>query len=206
MDLVDKMNETHKNMLRTMLGLNELPIFLLERYFSIKKLLDKIDGFISASDLIRIALDCGFNPDTMRFLDVPPIKYMTDGDAKILGLDKEDSEAEAFTTDSAETVIEDVETENDMGIETVAPAGDVEEEPDPAADPENAEVVTKEETAVEGQLVEGIPKGKAVTVLEDGRFISGTIEGPTEIDGSPGYDVKTDKGTIEALEENVQVD
>jgi len=66
-DLRDKIQAMHSDMFKTMLGLNELPQPLLERYFLVKKLLDKVDGSLAPCDLIRIALDCGFNPESMRF-------------------------------------------------------------------------------------------------------------------------------------------
>ena len=62
-----EMKENDKEILRRMLSLNELPDFIEERYFDIKKMTDKVDGRLTAVDLARIALDCGFNPKTMLF-------------------------------------------------------------------------------------------------------------------------------------------
>ena len=62
-----EMKENDREILRRMLSLNELPDFLEERYFDIKKMTDKVDGRLTAVDLARIALDCGFNPKTMLF-------------------------------------------------------------------------------------------------------------------------------------------
>lgn len=84
MALSDKMVPMHLDMYKAMLGLNELPIPLLKRYFAIKKLLDRVDGFLSICDLVRIALDCDFNLDTMRFDDPP----LATGDAEDKRLQK----------------------------------------------------------------------------------------------------------------------
>ena len=86
-DLQDKMGQAHRDMLRRMLGVNELPLAVLKRYFSLKKSLDKIDGFLSPSDLLRIALDCGFNPETGRFeKQVSPTGYDTNAKLVKLGV------------------------------------------------------------------------------------------------------------------------
>jgi len=66
-ELRDKMSQMHSDMLKRMLGLNELPEFLLKRYFALKRLTDKVDAPMSPMDLVRIALDCGLNLETMRF-------------------------------------------------------------------------------------------------------------------------------------------
>lgn len=63
----DRMNPMHNDMLRKMLGLNELPEFLLKRYFAIKKLTDKVDAPFTPMDLLRMALDCGLNLETRKF-------------------------------------------------------------------------------------------------------------------------------------------
>jgi hypothetical protein len=75
MDLQDKMNDLHVQMLRTMLKLNELPIPLMKRYFEFKKPLDKVDGRLREVDLLNIAIGCGFSLETMKFEKVPVMVY-----------------------------------------------------------------------------------------------------------------------------------
>lgn len=83
MDLQDKMSQAHRDNYKRMLGLNELPLPLLKRYFLLKKLYDKIDGFLSVGDMVRIALDVGFNPETMRFdITTPMMTITTQGGAE----------------------------------------------------------------------------------------------------------------------------
>ena len=67
MDLSEKIGIVAKEMFCRMLGITELPDFLLLAYFRVKKLVDKVDGVMSPCDLARIAMDCGFDPDTMNF-------------------------------------------------------------------------------------------------------------------------------------------
>ena len=67
MELNEKIGIVHREMYQRMLGITELPDFLLLAYFRTKKLVDKVDGVMSPCDLARIAMDCGFDPETMRF-------------------------------------------------------------------------------------------------------------------------------------------
>lgn len=67
MELQEKINRTTIERFQRMLGIVELPDFLLLAYFRVKKLVDKVDGVMSPCDLARIAMDCGFDPDTMCF-------------------------------------------------------------------------------------------------------------------------------------------
>jgi len=67
MELNEKIGIVHKEMFQRMLGITELPDFLLLAYFRVKKLVDKVDGVMSPCDLARIAMDCGFDPEIMQF-------------------------------------------------------------------------------------------------------------------------------------------
>ena len=67
MELQERINPVYREMYQRMLGITELPDFLLLAYFRVKKLVDKVDGVMSPCDLARIAMDCGFDPDTMNF-------------------------------------------------------------------------------------------------------------------------------------------
>lgn len=68
MENSERISEVYSDLFKRMLGIKgELPDFLLKRYFEIKKMTDRIDGRLSSTDLARIALECGFNPETMKF-------------------------------------------------------------------------------------------------------------------------------------------
>ena len=67
MELNEKIGIVAKEMFCRMLGITELPDFLLLAYFRVKKLVDKVDGVMSPCDLARIAMDCGFDPEIMQF-------------------------------------------------------------------------------------------------------------------------------------------
>ena len=92
-DLRDKVNTQHNSTLRTMLGLNELPEFLVKRYFAVKRPLDKIDGRLTSCDLLRIAMDCGLNLETLKFNDGDPHTF-----------NKEDTERLEKTSDSSKII------------------------------------------------------------------------------------------------------
>ena len=82
MDLADmqhKIDPMHEGMLRRMLGVNEVPEAVLRRYFSLKSCLDKVDAKVSPCELLRIAMDVGFNTDTKRFDgEVPSYEITTE--------------------------------------------------------------------------------------------------------------------------------
>lgn len=67
MELQSRMREAHKDLLRKMLGVNEVPDFLIEKYISYKKLLDKVSAHISPFELLTIAIASGFDVDTRKF-------------------------------------------------------------------------------------------------------------------------------------------
>ena len=182
MELSDKMSAMHRGMYKRMLGLNELPIFLLKRYFSIKKLLDKIDGFMSVGDLVRIALDCGFNPDTMRFdghiSAKIPLKALA-GVAK----DKPAAKPEKEPEPEPEKAV--VETEEKTADKEVDEKEAVEEKPE--------------------IYVGSIPLDETVKILYAGNIIEGTVEGCKEEEGNLIYSVDTDEGILEVSQEDIEV-
>jgi glycine cleavage system protein P-like pyridoxal-binding family len=55
---------------KKMLDKDELPAYLTERYRKLSILTERMSEKISVTDMAKIALDCGFNPDTMEFLNV----------------------------------------------------------------------------------------------------------------------------------------
>jgi len=70
MELNDKIGLVDRETFQRMLGIKpheNLPDFLLVEYFRVKKLLDKVDGTVGAFGLATIAMQCGFDPETMEF-------------------------------------------------------------------------------------------------------------------------------------------
>ena len=68
MEMNDKIQALHRETFQRMLGIKgDLPDFLLAEYFKVKKLIDRVDGYVSPCDLAGIALHCGFDPETMTF-------------------------------------------------------------------------------------------------------------------------------------------
>jgi hypothetical protein len=132
-DMKHKMVPMHRDFLRRMLAVNEVPEPVMVRYFSLKKYLDKLSAPLSVMDLLRIAMDCGFNPDTGLF-----------GDDKF---------------DSHKPIIEEVVEEAEITAEEASPdAKRTEIELDPIR--EDGEQVT---VYVEGDAKQGVIKGHNVT-------------------------------------------
>ena len=72
--LQEKISERHAALFRRMLDIKgDLPDFLLAKFFSIKKLTDRVDGNLGPFDLAHIAISCGFNTETMTFGDEPVV-------------------------------------------------------------------------------------------------------------------------------------
>lgn len=72
-DMRHKIIPMHRDALRRMLGVNEVPEPVLVRYFTLKQYLDKVSAGISTMDLLRMAEDVGFNLVTGRF-DEPAVR------------------------------------------------------------------------------------------------------------------------------------
>jgi len=58
-DFQEKMDPNHRTYLCRMLGLKELPDFLLVRYVQLKRMVDRIDAFLTPTDLAIIAIMAG---------------------------------------------------------------------------------------------------------------------------------------------------
>ena len=208
-ELQDKMSENHRNALRSMLGLNELPLPLLKRYFLLKKLYDKIDAFVSVADLVRIALDVGFNPETMRF--EKPKWYVAETQLGKPGEGITQEQAEDLVMTTVESFKKNVLTEPDKPeptnevaemketveaeTETVESLDEIPpvEEPEPEPDKEDSD--------------EPLSLGASVEVLQNGEIVKGVINGSKPGDGDTGiiYSVELDDSeVIEASEDEVQ--
>jgi hypothetical protein len=75
--MLEKMNPMNRNMFCILLGVTEPPEVVCKQYFAMKKCLDKISAPITPVDLLRIAMDCGFDVHTRRFVKPEHRRYIT---------------------------------------------------------------------------------------------------------------------------------
>ncbi len=235
-DLMDKMGQAHRDMLRRMLGVNEIPLLVLKRYFSIKKPLDKVDGFFSICDLLRIAMDCGFNPETGLFgelkvlsrfseEDIERIRNTKPGDMIIVD-DPKDIIQVIKKPESHKPISEQVEpkffeepakevvTEPEENAEAAQPVEEAETEE--TAVIEDSETVTASSSEAVAEPAEEIPEpeeddDEPTETLEQGVKVRAFIDGKIvegEIAGSreEGGDILYGISTDEGLRPNVPID
>lgn len=69
MDLIDRISEEHKTLLRAMLHTEDVPHAVLVKYFEVKQLVDKVDAFLSPGCLALIILLAKEDPDVTEDLD-----------------------------------------------------------------------------------------------------------------------------------------
>lgn len=218
-EMRDRINPMHRDMLRSMLKLNELPEGLLVQYFAVKKLLDKISAPMSACDLLRIAMDCGFNLDTMRFdgLGIPakPIEEAAVEAAKepekaenVLEADeaiaRDKAAAKHIREDAVAAVEEATEPEANAEFSVNGETGESPDkiDEDNVADPELA----SDEPETEDKI-EPLSAGTGVSVFHEGEIVAGIVNGSKE-DDDKGliYSIETEAGDIiEVEEKNVEV-
>ena len=200
----EKIGEMHSDMFKAMLGLNELPEPLLKQYFVIKKLLDKIDGRLSAADLIRIAMDVGLNPETVRF------------ETKVLGTNEQgfvverevasaDPEPEPEPEPETDRVALAAKPPETLNLEPgLAAATDDDDEIDPAnpdyGDGEVEEVADEPEPEADDEPLYKL--GSEVQILEAGEVLDGKIVG---FDGDKYVFEAADGETYEVFEEDIEV-
>jgi len=179
----------HNDMLRRMLGVNELPEPLLRRYFGIKRIIDKVDGALSTSDLLRLALDCGLNIDTLRFEDEKPVEKIIEKPVeRVPSLIAVNEKLRQEDTDDPYEVPEVNDPYEDYDLDEA-----LEPDDEPDVLPE-AEPVKKEVLAI----------GQPVEVFHDGDIVRGLINGSKEEYGETVYSVELEDEIIEVPEKDVQ--
>jgi len=180
LELQEKISQLQKDMFKRMLGLNELPDLLLERYFLLKKMFDKVDARITAGDMIRMAIDCGLNPETMRFETMP--ETFTSSNIGVTEM-----EEVSVPVEDKEEVTEETQEETQDEIQ------------------EETQEEMQEETQEEERKI--IPNGTHVSAFYNGEIIRGAITGFNEDYGNMVYTVNIGKGEdIEINEEDIEVD
>ncbi len=224
-ELREKIGDMHSNMFKAMLRLNELPEPLLKRYFVIKAMLDRVDGRLSAADLIRIALDVGLNPETVKFEEKGPMTI-----SRVPTL----AEVEAMAKDKGGVIVLNGAAPPEKASPLVEPDDMVSEKADPGPDktapvtgydPNNGKPDTEKpetvvdltadledeenetppdpgnkdaEPAAEDEPL--YPVGTDVKILVGGRILDGKV---TEVDGET-YSVEADGETHEVPEEDIE--
>lgn len=226
MDLSDKMQQAHKDMFRTMLGVNEVPLSVLQRYFLLKITLDRICGHFTPCDLLRVAMDVGFNLET-RLFEKTVLAANEQGICRPI---KVPDEIESQTAEATETVAEpEPETDEAFSYKTCdkCDADIINGECDCQPEQEDEKVPVEEAvSSPEPESINGTPKepepepeaeptktfliGTAVQVLIDGGadIINGKINGQKEKDGKQVYSVvRDDNGELveEVAENEIQV-
>ena len=198
MENSEKISQVYADLFRRMCGIKgELPDSLLKRYFQIKKLSDKIDGRLSSCDLARIALECGFDPDTMKFEIGYPVGYgpgrkpADDENAvKIIPAELGKDVLGGTAGEPAATFeqkVDDEIQEAEQTIPTAAEAGF------------NADDIGKIDVKT-GNTIKPFEVGDKVNVLRDDDIVDGEITGvfPGEINN---YKVKLDDDSEEVFSE-----
>jgi hypothetical protein len=112
-DMLEKMSPMNKSMLCTMLSVAEPPEAVCRQYYAMKKCLDKISAPISPVDLLRIAMDVGFNVHTRNFVETKK-KYA-------ISRPLSEKELEAINLDDAEVTVigtHSTKREVDLNAET----------------------------------------------------------------------------------------
>ena len=184
--LREKMVPNHVGILRRMLSLNELPEPVVLRYFAIKKVMDKIDGFLSPSDLLRIALDCGLNLDTMRF-EKPKETVKTVVKEVVKEVVKVIQPEPTVVVDDLgdDTASEDISMEDTVLME--------DDEPEPEPEP-------RQDIDIAG----AIAKGTTVTAFYDGDVVSGVIQNSRKEDGIIIYSVDIEDEVVDFGEDEIE--
>jgi hypothetical protein len=180
-DMKHKMGETNWEYLRRMLKVSDVPEPVMVRYFQYKRYLDPIGGRITVMDLLRIAMDCGFDLETGLF-----------------GAKYADEDVNPETGDGAEEIIDDALNTKDDG--TGINAEDfVEAQLAKDVDP-NAETTLAFE--VEPKRKEGDP----VTFYLDGSPVQGVIKGhlPKGATEEVTYKVDYEGETLEIDEDDIE--
>jgi hypothetical protein len=147
-------------------------------------MLDKVDGFMSPMDLLRIAIDCGFDIDTRKFEEVK--------------LPCEPKLEPVFFIRPEGTV-----PLADLTPEVLKQTVNI--KPEPAKIKKSAgrppKVVAKEPELD----INIIPNGTKVSTFYDGEIIHGKITSNTVEDGEVTYSIDTDEGTITATEDDIEI-
>jgi hypothetical protein len=162
-----------------MLAVNEVPEPVMAKYFLYKKYLDKVSAQIKTLDLLRIAMDCGFDLDTGKFR------------AGLTGVSQSptlNAMKEAMKTLGEEALDEIIEDPNPAPTSVINAEDFVESRKD--VDP-NADTAMEHEQRKEGD---------EVSFWFDGKLVHGSIKNPL-----PEPDEKDATYKVEADGENFEI-
>lgn len=200
-DLRDRVGTVYSNMLRGMLKVSEIPEAVLVRFFVIKKVIDKIDGRLHEGDLLRIAMDVGFNPETGLFDLIGP--FVPNGVPLSLS-DLEIAEATTGPSEKPETVV-------DLTAELSATDGegeDITEKPEPTkqqealkelAEPEDEDEFEDEPETIPEPIEIAEPEEDEIIVPEQAHEIGATVSAFVDGDVVDGVITKYKDGEYTLL-------
>lgn len=206
MDLLDmqhKINPSHDGMFRRMLGVNETPEPVLRRYFAVKKYLDKIDSPVPPTELLRIAIDVGFDLDSGRFIEgAKPPCGIDDGFLVKPETDPPKQDKVVFDPKSNTFTPEEVDRFNKAEDGDVVPVSDPTavmppEDPDALTDEKVAEMEEEAEAEKAEQEANGIlSAGTDCKIMYDGQIVDGVVEDYDVLSETYAVKVETDDGDV----------
>lgn len=200
-DMKHKMNQTHWEFLRRMLGVNEVPEPVMVRYFLIKKYLDKISAPLSVMSLLDIAIDCGFSLETGLFDGKKHVCSVAKATIEPIDIDLADNThtvvGEAFKGEIPDTKGSPVLDLDDAA----ATGGTVEEVND---DPPKEEVVGLE--GAPRTKTGSIKEGTKVRVFLDENLVEGVVKRHvvSASDLKMAYMVEIDGVEVEVKEKDIE--
>lgn len=91
MELYERISDEHGAMLKAMLSAKEIPNAVLVKYFEVKQLLDKVDGYMDVSALAMIVLSVRDDPEVE--IKIPDVEEENRAAEADLPQEKVESEA-----------------------------------------------------------------------------------------------------------------
>ena len=185
-DMEQKMAPMHKEQLRVMLGVNQVPEPVMRRYFLIKKYTDKISAPLRVMDLLQMAIACGFDLETGRF----------DADTCGVGVKPDEEIEEVLVEESEQIDIDEAVSSPAIEEPTQETIDDIVEEVNPADEIVNEVPEPKKDDGP-------IEDGERVQVLLDGDIKDGIVRGHEIGETEITYKVEVDGETHELSEDDV---
>jgi hypothetical protein len=207
-DMVHKMVPMHLDYYRRMLGVNEVPEPVMLRYFSLKKYTDKLSAPLSVMDLLRIAMDVGFNLETGKFAE-PEIRHCITRPIlgrELEGINSDEAEVTVIGKPMSSAAVQDFVDE----IIEDEDVGDINEVLDKLVGGEDA--LDSEETGIDPNektaLAVNIPieNDTEVSFYLDGDVVKGIVKG-SSAEGATDeitYKVEVDGEVVEISEDDIE--
>ncbi len=122
MEMSERMTDVHKDMFCRMLGVEKVPDSVVEQYFRIKRLVDKVDGRLTIVCLAGMVLDY------QDYVSKKPEKPAEDEESSEIPADEQEEEKPDLPAPEAEepSPKDEVEKTVDIGEEEITPGMQVE--------------------------------------------------------------------------------